>query len=82
MLRARYSGRARADERASIGERRELDELIARAQSLDGLRARGTDADAAGEPPPVVAAEQRSEREAQQNSFPICLASAATSAAF
>lgn len=55
-------------------QRDELDALIARAKGLDAMRARGIGADEqpSGKPAetPVVAAEQRSEREAQQDALP------------
>jgi hypothetical protein len=50
-------------------QRSELDALIARAKGLESMRARGIDA-AQPANTPVVAAEQRSEREAQQGALP------------
>ncbi len=68
VLRARYS--AVLARMAELDQRtRELDALIVRAENLENLRARGVDA-AQPEAPVVVAAEQRSEREAQQNELP------------
>jgi hypothetical protein len=71
-LRARYAAvLARMqdlDQRAQ-----EVDELIARAVTLDSMRARGVAEQAeqsAQAATPVVAAEQRSEREAQQGELP------------
>jgi len=67
-LHARYS--AVLAQMAELDRRtRELDALIVRAQSLDNLRGRGVGAEQPVEPV-VVAAEQRSEREAQQNQLP------------
>jgi hypothetical protein len=52
-------------------QRRALDLLIARAQNLEELRARGTDGEpATAEEPAVVAVERREELEAQQREIP------------
>jgi hypothetical protein len=67
-LRARYSA-VLAQMQELDRRTRELDGLIARAQDLENLRARGIGAEQP-EAPVVVAAEQRSEREAQQNELP------------
>jgi hypothetical protein len=67
-LRARYS--AVLAQMQDLDRRtRELDALIVRAQGLENLRGRGVGAEQPAEPV-VVAAEQRSEREAQQNELP------------
>ncbi len=71
-LRARYAAvLARMQELDRRSQ--EVDELIARAVTLDSMRARGVaeqSEQAAQGATPVVAAEQRSEREAQQSELP------------
>jgi hypothetical protein len=67
-LRERYS--AVLAQMSELDRRtQELDGLIARAQTLESLRARGIGAEQPATPV-VVAAEQRTEREAQQNELP------------